>query len=377
MKILVNCFYYYPENTPRAFRAEEITKALSRMGHEVTVTIPDNGFDYSGFEKLYNLKIVKIKGHINYKNRVVKKEGHLNDKNNIVIVKKLSNLIKKKIIRYFTGEGKNILYSIPLYKKLKNSTFNYDYLISIGLPFAIHLGSSLGKKVNPRISSRMLADYGDPFYLNYNVKLAYYFKIIEKKCMKYFDKIIIPTNKSLESYLHLKSKENILIIPQGLNYNGMKLAKFKKNNIPTFAYAGMIYKNIRYPINFFEYISSLKKEFKFIIYTDINNIIFKELIDKYKEKLGDRLVVKDKIGRYECIYELSKMDFIVNFANVNSNQEPSKIIDYILTKRPIFTLDQKEFDKDKFNEFLQGQYVSTEINIEEYNIDNLMMKIFI
>ena len=41
-KVLIVCCWFYPVNSPRAFRAAELAKELAFQGHDVTVLTPKN-----------------------------------------------------------------------------------------------------------------------------------------------------------------------------------------------------------------------------------------------------------------------------------------------------------------------------------------------
>ena len=41
---------------------------------------------------------------------------------------------------------------------------------------------------------------------------------------------------------------------------------------------------------------------------------------------------------------MSKMDFLINLENLNKEQSPSKLIDYAISKRPIFSFNQNNFN---------------------------------
>jgi len=60
MKILIITYYFFPEITPRAFRAFELAKEFSRLGHDVSIIIPSCNFDYKDLELEYNFKIIQI-----------------------------------------------------------------------------------------------------------------------------------------------------------------------------------------------------------------------------------------------------------------------------------------------------------------------------
>ena len=88
---------------------------------------------------------------------------------------------------------------------------------------------------------------------------------------------------------------------------------------------------------------------------------------------GNRIEVKSYIPREQLIYELSKMDFLVNFTNGTSVQTPSKLIDYAITGRPILNVDKGNLNTDRVNEFLEGTYTNRlEIgDISAYHIKNV------
>ena len=61
MRILLVSGFFYPQNTPRAFRTTELAKEFARLGHEVHVYFPESEFDYSDFEKQNpNIQIKQI-----------------------------------------------------------------------------------------------------------------------------------------------------------------------------------------------------------------------------------------------------------------------------------------------------------------------------
>jgi len=66
------------------------------------------------------------------------------------------------------------------------------------------------------------------------------------------------------------------------------------------------------------------------------------------------------------------MDFLINLNNTSKNQNPSKLIDYALSKRPVFSMSQEEFNKDVFNKYMQGDYSDNiYFDIESYNIKKI------
>ena len=58
MKILMIAYYFYPDITPRSFRAFELAKEFSRQGHSVTIILPQSEEDYTELCKTYKFKIL-------------------------------------------------------------------------------------------------------------------------------------------------------------------------------------------------------------------------------------------------------------------------------------------------------------------------------
>ena len=65
----------------------------------------------------------------------------------------------------------------------------------------------------------------------------------------------------MSSYLWLKEEKSIKVIPQGFNFDDIRLAEYQRNPIPTFGYAGLFYSDIRNPKNLFEFLCSLDFDF--------------------------------------------------------------------------------------------------------------------
>jgi hypothetical protein len=365
-KILITSYYYEPEITPRAFRTIELVKEFINRDYIVELYIPELD-KRSEYPKKSNCKIYYVKPK---KINITKSE--FRDKNRLV--SKAFNLLKKGL-RYFVGEIKPFFYGYQLYKKLRiNASNDYDLIISIGLPFYVHLATAL---FITKTSQRgvKVCDYGDPFYYNPVSKNIFYLKYIEKWVVKKFDYISIPTIKSLKYFTEYKDKNHIKVIPQGFDFTKITIDKYTPNDIPNFCYAGFFYEKIRNPTFFLNFLESLNTDYKFTIYTDRNTGFNRDICLRFKKKLGNKIIIKDYIPREELIKELSKMDFLINFENFNSNQVPSKIIDYTLSKRPIMSLNQDAFNEIIFMQFLNRDYRNAlKISIEDYDIKNVVTK---
>lgn len=370
--VLITSYFFYPEINPRAFRSFELAKELAKRGYKVDVVLPEINFDYEAIEKDHNITIHLIKPGF-FLNKSPK------DLNSILGAKELQKSVILSVMKWLISciyiGGKTFEYAFTLSSFLKKLTHSYDIVISISFPISVHLGTRWYlNQLNKKIIS--IADSGDPFSFSPEIKpKCFYFQAIEKYILKSFTYVTIPTISAFDSYTYLKDKNAIKIIPQSFNTAKIKTKIYQKNKIPIFAYAGIFYKNIRNPKILFDFLVELHdKEFKFIIYTNTNNPTNMEIIDNYKEILKEKLEIHSLIPREECIYELSGMDFIINQNNTNPEQKPSKLIDYMLTKRPIFEFDQNMLNKDLFLKFLnrdfQNQTSYDEI-LKGYTIENV------
>src|SRR5690606_25284138 len=86
-----------------------------------------------------------------------------------------------------------------------------------------------------------------------------------------------------------------------------------------------------------------------------------------------RVILHDIIPREDLLYELSKMDFLVNLENVGERQTPSKLIDYAIVDRPVLSINSSEIECEKIRAFLSGNYRDQYhlLDIARYRIENI------
>jgi len=359
MKILIISRSFYPMNSPRSFRTTELVKEFSRKGHEVILLTHKQDNVHIPFEDKYNVKIEDLG-----KSKIFKIDITKGNKFSILC----KRLIKRMLLQLI--EYPNIELMFQVRNKLKAKESIYDLLISIAVPFPIHWGVAWSRNKNNRIAKVWVADCGDPFYYNIHdsFKKFFYFKYIEKWYSRKTDYISIPF-EGLKKYFFKEFESKYRVIPQGFNFDNTKIYdKPIKNDVVTFAYAGGFIKTARDPKKFLDFLVTKNTPFKFIVYNKQ-----KEFTEPYNDLLGDKLVVKDYIPRKELLYELSKMDFLVNLEYDPENQSPSKLIDYSFTKRPILLIKNNEFYEHVVDEFLSRNYKNKfeMIDIDQYNIENV------
>ena len=360
MKIVIVAGTITPHITPRAFRATELACSLSSLGHDVTIYAVLGKYDYSKFEKDYNLRV---------KNLGVSKWGNPDSdgNNNRGVISKALEKILWRIIDFPKTE---------FYFKVRRALLqedNIDYLITIAQPFPIHWAAAVIRKKSPNKFKFWTADCGDPFVCNPNIKRFKPILVpIEKFWCRQVDKISVPVPGAVDGYFP-EFKHKIVIIPQSINFKSIELVDYKKNEIPTFLYSGGVISKRRDPTIFLNYLVSIKnRSFLFIVYSD--SAIFKE----YEDKLGEHMEIRDYIPRLDLIKKQSSVDFLVNIQNSNPVQVPSKLIDYSLTKRPILNISSSfsKAEQTVFEEFMLGNYDNQYMvdNVAQYDSDNVAAK---
>ncbi|MBR6083008.1 MAG: glycosyltransferase [Salinivirgaceae bacterium] len=361
MNILVITQHIFPIQSPRSIRSTELIKELARRGHSVTVYAVLGKYDYADFQRETSIKVMPIP--ICWELFPNNSDG---SGRRTLIDKILGRLLRK--------------FEFPLFEfyfriaKIIRNEAAADVLISIADPHPIHWGCARAKAKYPeKFPKTWIADCGDPFMKNGTTKEHLpFFARYEKMFCKACDYITVPIENAKDAY-YPEFRDKIRVIPQGFDFDLNAVGKSApKNDVPTFAFAGMFYADIRNPKLLLEYLSTVQKDFRFVVYTRFNSL----LVD-YTDRLKEKLIVRQPIQRTELIDVLKTMDFLVNIKNANSpNQLPSKLIDYGIAGRPILDVDPQNPNYAQIDAFLNGDY-STALkitNLEQYHIGNVAAK---
>ena len=359
MNILIISHLIYPANNPRAFRTTELAKELSRQGHNIILYSVLGSYSYEEYEKEFRIKIKNI-------GRMLFATLNSDDKNKYSLFTRILNRMFNRLLEFPNIE---LMFKIP---GVISKEADIDLLISVAAPFPIHWGCALSKTIRKKsFPTTWIADCGDPYMGNNKFqekKKYFYFKYIEKWFCRLADYITVPFDGAIDGYYE-EFREKIRVIPQGFNFNEITLdLNHPDNEIPTFAYSGVFFREIRNPSAFLDYLTTIDREFKFIIYTKTPDIL-----KPYIPILGKKLEIHEYIPRKQLIFELSKMDFLINFENKTEIHSPSKLIDYALTKKPVLSISSGSLNIETINEFLKGVYTNRFIvnNIEQYDISNV------
>jgi hypothetical protein len=355
MKVLIITNGFYPLQTPRSFRATELVKEFVRQEDSVTLVCPfRQGIDE--FLNEYKINYISL-GELRWGKKV-----------NRLIPKFLNRAVNRLLNVFF--EFPHLELSFKVKDKIKGLS-DFDLLISIAAPYPIHWG--VASSFSGNLAKTWVADCGDPYMLQENdsINKPFYFKYLEKWMFKKVDYISIPTKTAINGY-YPEFHNKIHIIPQGFKFQDYEYLNTEISNskIIKFAYAGSFIPGKRDPKEFLTYLLEIENEidFEFYIYSNQNN-----LINPFVEK-SNKIKLLPNIPRVQLMEELSKMDFLVNFANLGKVQTPSKLIDYAILKKPILEIETFSLNKVLVNEFLNKNYKNSLIieNPNIYRIENIV-----
>lgn len=358
-KILLVSYAFYPEISPRSYRATELAKEFIRQGHKVTVITKYRHHDYSDFIKAYPVDLKMWKQEVLPRIPVIKRKPFS------YIFRAFSRIL-------------SVLFEYPIIeemfhvKDMLKSENDYDIMISFAVPYPVHWGVAWSRTPRHQIARLWIADCGDPFMGDVldSFRKPFYFKYMEKWFCRKTDFITIPIESARSAY-YSEFHHKIRVIPQGFDFDmDVKNSKQLLNEVPNFAYAGGFIPGVRDPFPLLNFLVNINKPFKFLIFTNKS-----DLFNEYHTLLNGKLEIYNYIPRSELMGILSGMDFLINFDNNTLFNSPSKLIDYAIANRPILNIKQR-FNPEDLLAFLDGDY-SNRMELpgrEQYHIKNISQK---
>jgi len=360
-RVLIIANGFYPEQSPRAFRATELAKEFCRQGHHVSVMAPSR----ESIQPLlteYPIEFISL-GKLKWKIPINQNLGKVG-----ALYNKAANRLLPLLFEYPKIE---LYYKVK--KKLREENGKFDILISIAVPYPIHWGvaASWSTKKDKNIAPIWIADCGDPYCIQENdtFQPPFYFRWIEKWFMRKVDYISVPTETSYRGYFpefHSKLK----VIPQGFRFEDIDRREGVNDGIVRFGYGGSFAPKRRDPGALLEFLTNLDNSFLFEFHIFTKNASF---VERYALK-DSRIILHPAIPRIQFLETLSTFDFVVNLANFGTAQTPSKLIDYSIINKPVLQIDPGHLETEIILQFLNGNY-KNQINIdrpEQYRINNVV-----
>jgi hypothetical protein len=337
-KYLIVTHQFTPHVSPRTTRWKLIVDELIRMGHEVEVITgtkqnnQDNGFNtiFVGSSRASNI-VVNLRNQSNT----------LNSNN---IAKRLIFSFLKKIYRFliknFAWPDYSMFWLVSVFRSRKKLNLDYDVIVTVSLPFSSHLAGYL---INKKYNKPWIMDIGDPFTLKINAPENNSFlysnlnRYYEKKFYQQASQILFTHEDARK--IHIE-KFNIPVskttVGQPISNFQQELYDASKNYDYTskdikFGYFGIFTKDVRTPNNFIKFLEKFNEyDMYWYINSDSENIIKQNRFDRNKHTF------KSQVPRDEALKLMTEsLHCLVSVGNLNPNQIPSKVIEYVATGKPV------------------------------------------
>ena len=196
---------------------------------------------------------------------------------------------------------------------------------------------------------------------------------MERKFCRKASYITVPTLAAIKGYYE-EFHPRIKVIPQGFRFEDVKLYTGEKQTEKViFGYGGMFIPGRRDPSEFINFLNTLDSSinFEFHIYTSTP-----QFVQPFIDPSRSNIQLKPVLDRDSLMFEMSKMDFLVNFENAGTSQTPSKLIDYAILKKPILSIKFGDLKENDVLMFLNKNYESALIidQPDQYRIENVAQK---
>mgnify|MGYP001595616327 FL=1 len=337
-KYLIVTHQFLPHISPRTTRWKLLVDELVLQGHEVTVvtgtkqTSQDNRIKtiFVGNSRASNV-VVSLRNQSN----------SLSTKKRLkVIFYKLLKKVYRFAIRNFAWPDYTMFWLLSIFNARKKLDLEYDVIISVSLPFSSHIA---GYMINKKIGKPWIMDIGDPFTLkktapeNNNLLYGRLNKFYERKFYHQASQILFTHEDAMKTHINeFQIQESKAAVGQPISKFQEDLYELSKNydygtKDIKFGYFGIFTQGVRTPDNFLEFLRKLKDyEMHWYINSDSEIILKKNILDSSKHNYHSQ------VSRDEAL-ELMTTSFhcLVSVGNLNPNQIPSKVIEYIATGKPV------------------------------------------
>ena len=370
--VLIVSFYFFPENTPRAFRTTELVREFASRGDKVYVLLPKKAC-YS------KATLLKMPG-VDYLNSIP-----MDDEVQDVSMTPRSSRrgsrkhsILRRVLNYFFPRDPWRLFDWSMFKILLHFKEPIDICLSISQPLSVHLCFCFASIFNRRLrKSVTFADMSDPPYQgNYLTKVFPLYALWGYVVSPFFTYFLVPFSGAVSFYRKYKRTDYIKVIPQGFRLDDYHFSwkRMSTPHVPVFAYAGTFYRSLRDPEYFFSYLKKIEwEDFVFKLYVHVNDAYFHQMLSELSAALPTKVQLCQPLERMSLLAELANVDFVIDIGNESDLMRPSKLIDYALIKVPVYSFNKQTFDSKIFHDFLHGDYSrQTVIDIQEYNIVNVV-----
>jgi hypothetical protein len=219
-------------------------------------------------------------------------------------------------------------------------------LISVAPSFTAVLVGASAKRGHPSV--RWVLDLGDPFSFLVEAppnNLALYRGLnsrVERRAFAAAEAVSVTNEAVRARYAALfpESAGKIRVVPPLLSAELGAPTRSRADGTLRLLYVGTLYPGVREPDFLLELFAGLapgpRQRLELHFVGDVAGCAAS--FERYRPRLGDRLVVHGLADRAEAVRAMQAADILVNIGNETVFQLPSKIIEYVATGKPIVNL---------------------------------------
>jgi hypothetical protein len=333
-KILLVSHQFLPHQSPRTTRWKTLVDKLIEMGNEVTIL---TGSSPNQTVENYNILYFGNKQMSKTVNSIRKDANNIDNPSLKKIIYNLLKKVYRFLFKNFAWPDYAMFWIFTVYKNKTKISKDFDYVISVSLPFTSHVCASMIVK---ELETKWVMDIGDPFSLkvqspeNNRILYSLLNTFVEKKYYNKADLIFFTHQEVLDFHQKKFKVENSKLkighpIFEILNGN---ISLSKEFNYINIGYFGIFTDKIREPSNYVNNIASkLGDEFS-------HHWFINEESRKYFTSLQnlDNHFFEQLVPREEAIKKMiNNFHILLSIGNTNKYQLPSKVIEYISLGKPV------------------------------------------
>jgi glycosyltransferase involved in cell wall biosynthesis len=233
----------------------------------------------------------------------------------------------------------------------------YDGIVSVAFPFTDHVVAYLATALRARRRGRRpiwIADYGDPFSFlkdtppNNRQLYSRLNRWADMKVIEAADAVVMPNEemKQLYSDICAQASDKIEIVPHIadgalIRPGSFKSAAVKRGGTVRLLYAGAFAAGVRTPDHMLKVMTVAVRQLeqrgynvRLVIAGDVNNC--SAAFDDFANgEVGHTLVMYGVVAPEAAATLVSEADILVNVGNTTPYRQPSKLVEYMATGKPI------------------------------------------
>jgi glycosyltransferase involved in cell wall biosynthesis len=359
-KVLIITYDYSPLVTPNSFRWSNVAESLSNRNYQVFVLAAWKPH-LAREEQVNGVHVYRVGGQIIEKMRAGILHQHqkkdldqrsfsaqpTSKHGSFGILKKIHDATWKKI--YWPDYA--CTWYLPALKVAKRiiEEESISSYITVSIPFTSHLIGNKLKSLYPE--KNWIVDISDPFCFLKSMQNNYhlYSKLnekIERKIFKNAQAVSVLTKSQKDKYSELfpESTGKIFVNPNILSYKDSEETAnplFHGNSKIRMVFIGTLTRGVRTPedlLEIFSLLSNTELAGKIELHFFGGFDYCEEYFTTYEHLIGKSIFLHGVVSRVRAIQAMNSADILVNIGNTNPYQEPSKVVEYASTGKPIINI---------------------------------------